>query len=81
MTHRDNLHGSPSLVAIQIPPLLSPFCGEPAPSPVDQPERDGGMEREIVVYPEKRQIEWREGHGEGVEVDQPSRLLMVTGLF
>jgi hypothetical protein len=81
MAHRDDLHGSPSLVPIQIPPLLSPFCGEPAPRPIDQPERDGGMEREIVVYPEKRQIERREGHGERVGVDQPSRLSMVTGLF
>jgi hypothetical protein len=33
-----------------------------------------------VVYPEKRQVEWREGHGEGVGVDQPSRLSMVDGV-
>jgi hypothetical protein len=67
-THRDDLHNSPSLVPIQIPPFLSPFCGEPAPSPVDQPERDGGMERKIVVYPQKRQIEWREGHRERADL-------------
>lgn len=67
-THRDDLHGSPSLVPIQIPPLLSPFCGEPAPPPIDQPERDGRVEREIMVHPEKRQIEWREGHRERADL-------------